>query len=418
MPSLRVRAAWVLPIVHPPIRDGAVLVGDDGRIVAVGPSSTVPHPPGVPALHFDRAVLLPGLINAHTHLELTGLAGPADDRAFPDWIRGLRARKQERSPADYLAAAREGLRACWAGGVTSIADTGDSGAVIEALAEAGGSGVVYHEVFGPHPSQCGESMAGLVSRLRNLAAHAGGRIRLGVSPHALYSVSGPLYRAVAALAEGEDLPVAVHLAESPAETELVARSAGAFAEAWRARGIPLPDDLAQLADPLPVRTPVRWLDAHGVLGPGTLCIHTVQVDADDISVLARRDSAIAHCPRSNALHGHGAAPLRALLNAGLRVGLGTDSEASVGPLDLFAEAREARRLAELSPEETLRLMTLDGALAIGLGDVGVLDVGAWGDLTVVAPGPGASPEDQVLGAGPGAVLLTGLAGAVRYRRNP
>ena len=418
MPALRLRAPWVLPIAGPPIADGAVLVGDDGRILAIGPDQAVPKPPGVPSERFSDAVILPGLVNAHTHLELTGYRGQVEEDDFPAWIRRIRQLKTERTPAEFAAAARGGLQACWASGVTTIADTGDSGAVIEALATAGGSGIVYHEVFGPHPAQCGESLALLEQRVRDLTRYTGDRVRLGVSPHAPYTVSGPLYRAVAAYADREDLPMAVHLAESVAETALIASGSGPFAEAWRGRGIPLPDDLSHLDRPLPIRTPVRWLEAHGVLGPETLAIHLVQVDPEDIHLLARYDVAVAHCPLSNARHGHGEAPLRQLLSAGLRVGLGTDSEASVGTLDLFAEARAARRIGDLTAAETLSLMTLDGAIAIGMEDVGCLAEGAWGDLTVLGvPAPADRVvEEAVLAAGPASVRATFLGGREVWRR--
>ncbi|MFL5505929.1 MAG: amidohydrolase family protein, partial [Gemmatimonadales bacterium] len=197
MPPLRLSATWVLPITAPPIRDGAVLVDEAGRIAAVGPDDAVPAPPGVPSERFEDAVLLPGLVNAHTHLELTGLAGTVREASFPDWIRKLRQVKAERSYADFLAAAKQGIRDCWAAGVTTVADTGDSGAVIEALAELGGRGVSYHEVFGPHPGQVDESMAGLRCRVEELRRFTSERVRLGVSPHAPYTVSRELYRSVA-----------------------------------------------------------------------------------------------------------------------------------------------------------------------------------------------------------------------------
>jgi 5-methylthioadenosine/S-adenosylhomocysteine deaminase len=170
---------------------------------------------------------------------------------------------------------------------------------------------------------------------------------------------------------------------------------------------------------------VRWLQALGVLGPTTLAIHGVRLDAEDVHILARHDVAVAHCPVSNARHGHGEAPLRALLAAGVRVGLGTDSEASIGPLDLFAEMRAARRIGGLSAEETLRLATLEGALAIGVSDVGALAEGYHADLAVVAGGGGsgrdrtggiADPFEFVLDAGPGDVSLTLLAGTAVFRR--
>jgi len=167
---------------------------------------------------------------------------------------------------------------------------------------------------------------------------------------------------------------------------------------------------------------VQWLDAHGVLGPDTLCIHAVQLGPEDVELLARRQVAVAHCPLSNAAHRHGNAPLTELLEAGVRVGLGTDSVASVGPLDLLAEARAARRLAGLSDAAALALATLHGARALGLGDeLGSLTPGKWGDLAVVSAEPGPdrrTPETAVLTAQAGAVTLTVLGGQIVHRAGP
>ncbi len=396
----------------PPIRHGSVLIGSDGRIQAVGGAGEVPGPPGVDSSHWPDAVVLPGLVNTHTHLELTGFAGLAEEADFPAWIRRIRALKAERSPADFLAAARAGLLDCFAAGVTTVADTGDSGAVIEALAEAGGSGIAYHEVFGPHPDQVQESMEGLRRRVGELRRFAAGRVRLGVSPHAPYTVSGPLYAAVADFAEAEGLPIAVHLAESEAESSLMGSASGPFAEAWKLRGIPLPA--------LPGRSPVAWLDEHGVLGERTLAIHAVQADADDLLRLARTRTGVAHCPLSNRRHGHGAAPLDAFLGAGLRVGVGTDSVASVGELDLLAEARAARALAGLTAQEALGLVTSGAARALGLeGEVGTLRPGLWGDVAVVRIDPtddADTAQEAALASGPDDVEETTIGGRVVYRR--
>ena len=423
LPSLRVSASWVVPIEGQPIPDGAVLVGQNGRILAVGSDSEVPSPPATHTERFPDATLLPGLVNAHTHLELTGLENPGDPADFSGWIRRIRQLKQARSPEEYRQAAREGLAQCWRAGVTTIADTGDSGSVIEVLAEMGGRGVAYQEVFGPHPDQTASSLAQLERALERLGRFTSDRVRLGVSPHAPYTVSGPLYRAVAELADRDDLPIAVHLAESRAESELIASGTGPFAEAWRGRGIPLPSDVRHLDRPFPVRTPVRWLHEHGVLGPATLCIHVVQADPADIAVLAGTDSAVAHCPLSNAAHRHGEAPLREFLAAGIRVGVGTDSSASIGRLDLMAEARVAQALGGLEAAAALRLITLEAALAIGLTDVGLIAPGAWGDLTVIRlsarpPGSALTPgtvAEAVLASGPGDVLETWIAGREVFR---
>ena len=345
-------------------------------IAAIGPDAMVPRPPDVEEARFADAVVLPGLVNAHTHLELTGLDRQVPESDFPSWIRHLIALKAGRSAADFLAAARQGLQDCWGSGVTTVADTGDSGAVIEALSEAGGSGIAYHEVFGPHPAQAPEALAAAAARCEQLRRFETGRVRLGISPHAPYSVSGDLYRLVGEFARERDLPLAVHLAESEDESLLLEQARGGFAEAWAGRGIPPPA--------LPGCSPVAWLERHGVLSARTLCIHLVRADQADIARVARAGAAVAHCPRSNARHGHGIAPLAAMLGAGLRVGVGTDSVASVAPLDLLAEARAARSIAGLSTEAALRLVTAGAARALGLeGEIGTLVPGQWGDLAVV-----------------------------------
>jgi cytosine/adenosine deaminase-related metal-dependent hydrolase len=406
----RLAARWVVPVEGRPIERGALLIADDGRIAAVGQEETVPRPDGVSTETYDDAILLPGLVNAHTHLELTGLGSGPPGPDFAEWIRQLRERKAGRTPADFLAAARIGVAGSHAAGVTTVADTGDSGAVPRALAEAGGSGVVYQEVFGPDPARLAESFEGLQAAVARLSEFSGRRIRIGVSPHAPYTVSGPLYQVVAEWAAAESLPVAVHLAESAAEGALLQAGTGAFADVWRRRGIPLPSPLGM--------SPVGWLDRHGVLGERTLCIHVVQVSAADLDRLARASAAIAHCPLSNRAHGHGTAPLADFLERGIRVGLGTDSEMSIGTLDLLAEARAARASSRLTAGLALELCTLGGARAIGLEqEIGSLQPGKWGDCVVIRPrtGIGGSPAEAVLASGPADVLATYIGGKAVYR---
>jgi cytosine/adenosine deaminase-related metal-dependent hydrolase len=372
---LRLRARSVHPVTAPPIVDGAVLVDDRGVIAAVGPDRHVPRPPGARTLEFSDAALVPGLVNTHTHLELTLLAGKDDERDFAKWIRALRALKDATTPEEFSRAAEQGVRDAWAGGVTCVADTGSTGAPLAALARLGGRGICYQEVFGPDPSKCAASIAELAAALERLRPLATDRVRLGVSPHAPYTVSEPLYRAVADLARREGLPVAVHLAESRAEGELVRDGTGPFAQALRARGILVSAHGC---------SPVQYLLQLGVLerATGWLCIHCVQVDDQDIRILAEAGVAVAHCPRSNRVHGHGTAPFAAFRRAGLRVGLGTDSVVSVGDANLWAEAAAAR----LDGEDALRMLTLEGARALGLeGAIGSLEVGKQGDLAVFPP---------------------------------
>lgn len=393
---LRIRAARVHPITAPSIQDGAVLVGGDGRIAAVGPNARVPAPRRVRTLHFPDAELLPGLINCHTHLELMHLGGGTKhaEPEFLTWIRRIRELKEATSAEAFYAAAEAGIRDCWARGVTCVAETGSTGAVMRALHDLGGRGIVYQEVFGPDPAKVEISMSELFAALQPLRRLGTSQLRLGISPHAPYTVSAPLYDAVAAFARLEQLPIAVHVAESPDEVRLVRDGAGTFAEALRARGIAIEPNR---------RSPVAYLVERGVIRHGTLCIHAIQVDEADVELLRSFRTTVAHCPRSNAAHSHGLMPLFLFQQARVPVGLGTDSVVSVGDLDLWAEAE----VAGLRGESALRALTIDGARALGWGrEIGSLEVGKAADLAVFPSAAFGRPSP------PSAAVLTVVSGRI------
>lgn len=372
---LRIRAGVVFPVTAPPIEDGAVLVGADGRISAVGPHARVPNPGEAERLEFKDGVLTPGLVNAHTHLELTHLAGTNDEKDFAKWITRVRTLKDETTPEQFQASAERGLRDCWAHGITCIADTGSTGATLQALVRFGGRGIVYQEVFGPSATQVPASMSELEQQVLRMRRLATTQRRIGVSPHAPYSVSESLYRRVARFAQQERLPIAVHLAESQEESELVRYGAGPFADALRARGIAVEPHHC---------SPVQYLRDLGLLRPGTLAIHCVQVDAGDVAALKAARVTVAHCPRSNRAHAHGTAPVALLRQAGVPVGIGTDSVVSVPDLDLWSETRAAW----FGAEEALRFLTLEGAKVLEWDrEIGSLEVGKAGDLAVFAYTP-------------------------------
>jgi cytosine/adenosine deaminase-related metal-dependent hydrolase len=408
----RLDAAWVLPVSAPPIRNGAVLVDDNGRIAAVGPAAAVPD---IDCLcqSWPDAVIVPGLVNTHTHLELTGFAGLVDDDDFWEWIKHIIALKSARSDEDFFNASLQGIRDCWAGGVTTVCDLGNSGQVVAALDHLGASGVAHHEVFDMHTGEPDQVMRRFAGELEHLAPHAVGRVSLGVSPHAPYTVSGAVYRATGELARAHGVPIAVHIAEPPDESALLRDFTGTFAEALRARGV------ARLSQT--PTTPVAWLDQHGILSPRTICAHAIHTDLADTELLVRQQTAIAHCPRSNRRHHRADAPVARYVDAGLRMGLGTDSEASVAPLDLLAEARAARTLTGWSAQETLRALTLGGAEALGMeGAIGSLAPGKWADLAVirVAAGEREAPEDAILATSSDDVLATWLNGRTVFAAEP
>jgi 5-methylthioadenosine/S-adenosylhomocysteine deaminase len=320
------------------------------------------------------------------------------EERFPQWIRRIRELKEEQSAAEFRRAAEQGLRQSWAAGVTCVAETGSTGAALAALDGIGGRGLYYQEVFGPDPASATASLADLEAAIERLRPLTSTRRRLGVSPHAPYTVSAPLYRAVAAFARRERLPIAVHVAESPAETELVKDGAGPFADLLRARGIGV--------EPRGC-SPVQYLVQLGVVAEtGCLCVHCVHVDDVDVGLLRALGAAIAHCPRSNRAHEHGTAPLARFRAAGIPTGLGTDSIVSTGDLALWPEAAAAG----LSGEEALRLLTYEGARALGWeSEIGSLEIGKQADLAVFASTALDRPRP------PSTALLTVVAGRVVHR---
>lgn len=388
----RYHAAWVLPVVSEPLRN-ATVVEEGGRIVYVGPRGSAPD--GGEDVELGEVMLLPGLVNAHCHLELTAMRGFLDGLAFRDWIvRLTAARRAILTPGMLLDAARLGIDEGLRHGVTTFADTGDTGAGFDAMLERGVRGVCYREVFGPDPAQCDEAIAALATKVAEMRQRVTPLVAVGVSPHAPYTVSDALFRATALFAQQLGLPLAVHIAESTMERDLVVQGAGVFAEGLRARGI----HVAPRA-----RTPIALLDSLGVLQARALLIHCVHVDADDIGAIARHGCAVAHCPASNAKLGHGIAPLAALLAAGITVGIGTDSVASNDRMDLLEEARLATLMASarearhdaVGAVRALELATLGGARALGLAnEIGSLGVGKAADLAAFAIPPHRLPVHE------------------------
>lgn len=371
------RSRWVLPITRAAIPDGVVGV-EQGRIAWVGPASEAPRGTLV---DLGDAVLLPGLVNAHTHLELTVMRGWLEDLPFRRWILRLtKAREQLLTREDLLASARVGIAEGLLAGVTTFADTCASGVVHQALRDMGARGIMYQEVFGPQPDQCETSMRDLRAKVDALRAADTGLVHTGVSPHAPYSVSDALFAATAAYACAEALPMAVHAAESEAESSLVAEASGEFAEALRARGIPV----ARRAS-----STIRLLEQNGALDARPLLIHCVRVDAEDIRRVASHACSVAHCPASNAKLGHGTAPVTAMLDAGIAVGIGSDSVASNNRMDLLEEARLAALMQRagagrpdaLTAATALHMATVGGARALGFdAETGSLDIGKAADL--------------------------------------
>ena len=413
---IRYRARFILPITAPPIVDGVVAV-DDGRIAYVGPQNSGPSGEEI---DLGEALLMPGLVNTHCHLELTAMRGFLEDLDFRSWILRLTSAKRAVLSRDMLLdAARYGITDGLRHGITSYGDTCDSGVAFDAMREGGVRGVMYQEVFGPDPEQCDCALAELREKIDRMRPLETTLVRVGVSPHAPYTVSDALFAAVAGYARRESLPVAVHIAESQLEHDLVVGGRGAFADGLRARGI----DVAPRS-----RSSIGLLASLGVLAARPLLIHCIRIDDVDVELIAGSQSAVAHCPASNAKLGHGIAPLTTLLSARVTVGLGSDSVASNNRMDLLEEARlttllqRAQRatFGELSAAAVLSLATLGGARALGLDrEVGSLEAGKAADLSafpLAAVGPVHDPQAAAVFALPGTrASLVAVAGQVLVR---
>ena len=401
-----VSADWVVPVEGDPIPEGAVAIDDDGVVAAVGPVAELGA-----GERFAGCVILPGFVNCHTHLEYAVYAGFGDGLPFVPWI-GLHIRRKDALDLDDMRAiARVGALECLRSGVTTVGDCSFAGAAAEAAAETGLGAIVFLEVFGRDDSAL-ERFAESRGRIEPALSE---RVRLGVSPHAPYTCTLEVYEGCAALG----LPMQTHLAESPAERPWLVEGTGDWT--------PLADFLV----PPPGETGIRLLAEAGLLGPHVSAAHCVHADEEEIALLGRHDVGVAHCPRSNGMLGCGVAPLRELLDAGVAVGIATDSPASTPSFDLFEEMRTAivaarareRRPDALTATRALELATLGGARVLGIDhEVGSLVPGKRADLTIVSlEGSPLDPVEDpvvasVLGGSPERVAATLVAGEDRYRR--
>ena len=402
-------ADWVLPVAGPPIRDGAVAI-EGGRIAAVGPAAELG-----PGTRYEEAAIVPGFVNAHSHLEYAAYAGFGDGLHFVPWILEHIERKDRIGWDETLAIARLGAAECINAGVTTVGDASHRGAAARACDELGLRAIVYLEVFGQTPEDA-------LARFETTRERAGDafsdRVRLGVSPHTPFNISTEIYAACTELG----VPMATHFSESEAEVEWLTSGTGMLAQFAEAGFILVPPTGT---------TGIRRLADAGLLGPHLTAAHCVQVDEDDIALLASHDVAVAHCPRSNALLGCGIAPLSELREAGVRVGLGTDSPNSAMSFDVFDELRAAvfaarvrtRQADALSATDALALATVGSAQALGLEDeVGSLEPGKRADLAVVSlAGSPYLPWEEpaaaiVFGGSPDRVKTTIVGGKVRYER--
>jgi cytosine/adenosine deaminase-related metal-dependent hydrolase len=405
-----VSADWLLPIAGEPIRDGAVHASGD-RILRVGPRERlVTDNPDERTEHFEGSVLMPGLVNAHTHLALTVLARLIPPTDMLPFLQRVTAAVLAMSAEDLAASAALGANECLRSGVTCVGDIAYGPQPREACRRAGVAGVFFWEVLGVEADRLDDELRGREFPT-SLEECASGRTRCGLSPHTAYTVGPGTLRRTAGLARSLGLPLAIHVSESEAEERLMLEGTGVLAPTAK-----------RLADGFrsPGEGAVSYLDDLGVLD-GAIAVHCVHLEPGDPERLAGRAKGVVLCPRSNEFLRNGAPPVSELERAGVPLALGTDSPASNTDLDLFAELRALRELApHMTPARLLETVTRDGAAILGMTGVsggleaGVLGPGSFADLVAMDVGRTEQPEEAVVRLG-GANRVRAVVSAGEWR---
>jgi cytosine/adenosine deaminase-related metal-dependent hydrolase len=368
MAAVTYRAAWVLPIARPPIAGGTVTVDGD-RIVGVGEFA------GGPVEDLGNVAILPGLVNAHTHLELSWMRGQVPPgTSMPLWASRLMALRRTVSSeppepiVDAIAEAR-------ASGTCLVGDVTNTFATFEPLLDSDLSAVLFRELLGfsaPDPEGLVKQVSEQIADLTPVEW-----LRPCLVPHAPYSVSPALLQAIARASRGR--PFSIHLGESAQEVEFLQKGTGEWRALLEALNVWNPSWTP------PACGPVEYLQRLGLVDANLVAVHGVQFTDGDLSRLASAGATVVACPRSNTWTGAGDPPVERFYASGVRVAVGTDSLASVENLNLFAELAAVRRLAPgVSAGRLLESATRAGATALGFqADFGSIEPGKRAQLLAV-----------------------------------
>ncbi len=366
----------ILP-THPgePLINNGAVVCRLGTILDIGPVDIIIRKyPRYRVVRLRNTVLLPGLVNLHTHLELPPLLDAVRARAFPDWVLNLIQAKKELDTTGYAIAAKQNVRSLIRSGTTTVGEICTHGVSPGVLKRSGLRATVYQEIISMGPSSP-------ISRLQSLVPRPSTNlVRTGLSPHAPYTVSATALLQIKKLALRNHLHLCMHVAESKDEIRLLQRKKSRFEKLYRAVG--WDTDWSPSAD-----SPFAYLHTLGLLNENFLAVHAVQATDKDIMLIKRSRVSIAHCPRSNRETGVGKMPLRKLLDAGVVVGLGTDSLASSPSLNLWDEMRSAYRMHRsdgVTVKDIFALATSGGAKALGMfNTIGSIAPGKRADIIAV-----------------------------------
>jgi cytosine/adenosine deaminase-related metal-dependent hydrolase len=359
--------------------DDSAVVISRGVIKTVGPSKKISQRfRGHRVLRLNDAVLMPGLINTHTHLELPPLLSQIKSRTFSGWILGLIRAKKLLDDKDYSSSARENIKSLIRNGTTTAGEI-CSHDISPALLKASGlRAVVFREIINMGPD--GNGRKSTTFKFPTPYERHSGLLTKGLSPHSPYTVSEAVLRSIKRVSLERNIRLAMHIAESKDEIKLMQRNQSGLEKLYEFAGWDL--DWAPRG-----ATAFEYLRRIGFLPSGLLAVHAVQVTDEDIALIKKSKISVAHCPRSNEKIRVGTMPLKKFLDAGIHVGLGTDSLASVPNLNMWDEMRYAHKIHKkdgVTAEDIFKLATIGGAKALGLDkEIGTLEPGKKADLIAV-----------------------------------
>ena len=377
------RAKLIVPVTAPPIEDGAVFIAGN-KIRAVAAWKDLRPQLREKVLDLGEVALLPGLVNAHCHLDYTDMAGELPPpKTFTDWIGAITAAKTAWSYSDYARSWLRGAHQLLKSGTTTVADTEAMPDLLPEVWEATPLRILsFLEMTGSKSRRAPKEV--LREAVTTIDSLRHPRNRGGLSPHAPYSTLPELLRLTARTAERRKWRASIHVAESTQEFDMFAHAAGEMHD-WLKRNERDNSDCGQ-------GSPVAHLARNRLLGENVLAIHVNCLARGDATLLAKNRTHVVHCPRSHDYFKHPPFERERLANAGINLCLGTDSLATVRrtgkskpELDLFAEMRAlAEQDKKISPEQILRMVTVNGARALGLGGkVGELSAGAIADVIAI-----------------------------------
>ena len=376
-----IAADTILTMAGDPLEGHAILV-EDGHIADILPIGDVPGDTDVAT--FTGCICHPAFINMHTHLLWSNQRGIGDNLPLPRWIyeRVVKAIR-EMTEDDKRRGIELGISRSYAAGVTTVLESHFESNVFEAAKEMGMRGIFFLEAFGVYSPVQSVEVKRVKRAIDAMLEAATSEQRVGFSPHAPYSVTPAILKTLLPWARELGLPIMTHLAETEEERKYFAEHKGEFAQ--RMRLFPRKPDLK-------CASPVEYYAKYKLFGPDVFLVHCVDLSTADIEFISDTGSSVVTCPTSNAKLGCGIAPVVEMIDAGIDVGLGTDSEGSCDEFDMYEEMRRLilfqrgkhSAIPDLDAKSALEMCTSKAARMAGFKNLGTIERGKAADIVVTA----------------------------------